>query len=257
MGRKEAFAKAKTVQDTLTAMWERFVFNFAFDHTVDEVMDLRGYESREMRQTLSEIKIFKTMSTAETASEFESKVSLLDLGLVSEQGTHLLNGRYVIPIRSLTGKVIALVGWYPDAKRYITTKTFGFTKSTTFFNLEHALPLAWSKFNGVVFLVEGMFDTLALRSLGLPVIGNMGVVLSNPKRELLRFFKHVVVISDGDATGYSYLPTGNKAWNYPATYVKLIGVKDSDDLVKGYTQVKESLLSVLHEKRSLIKWDFR
>ena len=258
MGRKEAFAKALVVQKSLEEVWSRLVFSCSFESTVQDLMLMRSYDSEEMFSTLSDIKVFRSTDIATLLSSIQlpEGITLRDLGLVSADGFHLLNGRYVIPVRSITSKITALVGWYPDMKRYITTQTFGFSKNTSFYNIEHALPLSWSKFGGAVFLVEGIYDTIALRSLGLPVLGNQGIVLSNAKIEILKFFKNVIAIPDGDASGAKVLPSGERPWNYPATFLQLVGVKDVDDLVKGYDSVKESLLGVLSDKRKLIKWDF-
>lgn len=162
------------------------------------------------------------------------------LGLVSENDNFLLGNRYVIPLRSISGDILAFIGWYPDYKKYITTPSLFFSKKTLFFNLDDAYIRSMNEFDGRVFLVEGIFDCISLRCLGLPAIATMGADISNYKSELLKVFKHITAISDNDKAGIHAL----KTWNLPpwSTRVSIRGnfqtpygelmVKDVDDLIK-------------------------
>ena len=98
---------------------------------------------------------------------------------------------------------------------------------------------------GLVYLVEGIFDTLSLRSLGFPVLGNMGLDMSLMKTEILSRFGKVIAIPDNDNAGRGTNPylsgisgKGKKmAWTIKNenVIVKLPkGVKVSDDFIKGF-----------------------
>lgn len=162
------------------------------------------------------------------------------LGLVSDSDNFLLNNRYVFPIRDIEGNILAFVGWYPDYKKYITTPSLFFSKKTLFFNLDDAYSRSMNEFDGRVFLVEGIFDCISLRCLGLPVVATMGADISIYKAELLKVFKHITAISDNDKAGIHAL----KTWDLPpwSTRVSIRGnfqtpygelrVKDIDDLIK-------------------------
>jgi len=54
---------------------------------------------------------------------------------------------------------------------------------------------------GMVIVVEGVFDYYALRTLNLPVLGSLGVFLSRQQLQYLQPFNKVIYISDADITG--------------------------------------------------------
>ena len=213
--------KVIEVRNGLTDVVDKLISVFSTDDVITEVMTLRKYiyspYAEEMRKTLKEVGIFKI----DYFSEIQIVVPDLTLedaklyGLVDRNGNYLLAGRYAIPIRDIAGKVTALVGWYPDVKKYITTSTYGFSKDGQFFNMEcfsKSFEGDYPKYKdeetgevlestGLVYLVEGIFDTLSLRSLGFPVLGNMGLDMSLMKTEILSRFGKVIAIPDNDNAG--------------------------------------------------------
>ena len=257
--------KVIEVRNGLTDVVDKLIAVFSTDDVIDEVMTLRKYiyspYAEEMRKTLKEVGIFKI----DYFSEIQIIVPDLTMedaklyGLVDRNGNYLLSGRYAIPIRDITGKVTALVGWYPDVKKYITTSTYGFSKDGQFFNMEcfsKSFDGDYPKYKdeetgevlestGLVYLVEGIFDTLSLRSLGFPVLGNMGLDMSLMKTEILSRFGKVIAIPDNDNAGRgtnpylnSFSGKGKKmAWTIKNENVIVQlpnGVKDSDDFIKGF-----------------------
>ena len=171
-----------------------------------------------------------------------------------------MNGRYIIPVEDLVGNLVALIGYFPDQKKYITTPSPYFSKLCQFFNYKHAYELSWKEFDGFVILVEGIFDCLSLRSLGLPVIATMGSTVSKEKGLLLRNFKKVLCIPDDDKTGRKALNRySSSGWKVPsnATFLRLHGgiyefangeslkCKDMDNFVSWYeaNDVRDILLS--------------
>lgn len=241
------------LREEFTDFYSRIAEVFSTEQTVSELMAQRRYTSDEMREVLKELKPIKNsvLSDMELIAQLSSYSTSSQWGLTTRNGNYLLADRYVLPIRDSRGLVTALVGWLPDERKYVTTPTYGFARDAQFFNIEEC-----RKYLGTsepVYLVEGIFDTLALRSLGLFSLGNMGLSLSPVKREILTRFGHVYAIPDNDAPGRSVLPyrdmdtpsKNGKWWIDNVTYVelKVDGMKDMDDLVR-FFDCKEDLLGL-------------
>lgn len=253
------------VRQELTEIVKNLIKVFSTDEIIEEVMELRGYHmsvyADKFRAMLKEVGVFKLdyFSEIELVAPKLTLERARVLGLVTEKGDYLLKGRYVVPIRDIANNVTALVGWYPDIKKYITTPTYGFSKDGQFFNIECYEKTMQGDFpkykdsngvelkncEGLVYLVEGIFDTLALRALGFPALGNMGLDLSMMKTYILSRFGKVIAIPDNDKAGMSankYLNQisgkGKKnQWVIENEHVIVSlfqGVKDVDDLIKGY-----------------------
>lgn len=257
--------KVIEVRNGLTDVTNKLISVFSTDEIIAEVMSLRKYNispyAKEMEKTLREVGIFKLDYISEIQFILPNLTNeqLKSFGLVDRNGNYLLAGRYAIPIRDITGKVTALVGWYPDVKKYVTTPTYGFSKDGQFFNMEcfqQSFDGEYPKYKdeetgeilestGLVYLVEGIFDTLSLRSLGFPALGNMGLDMSLMKTEILSRFGKVIGIPDNDNAGMGTNPYLNRISNKGKKLAWVIknenvivqlpkGVKDSDDFIKGF-----------------------
>ena len=149
--------------------------------------------------------------------------------------------------------MLTLIGYYPDYSKYITLPTKCFSKNILFFNIEDALERSWTTYNGVVFLVEGIFDALSLRAIDLPAIATMGNNVDFIKSELLKIFRKVVYIPDNDKTGRDALDRNNKikGWKVPynATGVKLQGSYENDGLVVPVKDIDKAI--TLYDAESL------
>lgn len=240
--------KVREVVDQLTAFFKDAVATFGGDLVISELMAYRSYNTQEMLDTLREVGVFKIDYLSDLTLAFPSVTldTLKTWGLVNDKGTFILGGRYVLPIRNISGKVIALVGWHPKggARKYVTTPTFCFSRDVSFFNLD-CYRYAWEKWDGTVFLVEGIFDTLSLRSLGLPAIGNQGLEMSKIKSIILSRFGKVISFPDNDSAGRSVNPYTNAVSGKGTKFIWRItnnnvfgylpqGVKDMDDFIKYY-----------------------
>lgn len=176
-----------------------------------------------------------------------------DLGLVTKDGKFLLDGRYVFPVKDMMGNILALIGWYPDDKKYITTPSYMFSKECLFYGMERLQKTGIGK---KYFLVEGIFDVLSLRSLGLNAVGMMGISSSKYKSILYGLFKRIIAIPDADAEGRKVLKTD--AWRIPmnGSYLTWEGIpaKDIDDLCKIIEEddIKLCLKDVWLEKDRII-----
>lgn len=257
--RTEAVALATKIRDEYTVFYNQVAAFYSSDAVIADLMRRREYTSPEMYQVLKEVGVTRVsyLSELDMAIPLSTFETLQYWGLTDRNGNYLLADRFVIPIRDIAGRVTALVGWFPDERKYITTPTFGFSKDAQFFNMEtyerhlHLLS-ADTDYKDNVYLCEGIFDTLSLRSLGLFGLGNMGLGLSPFKREILSRFGHIYAIPDADKAGRGVLPysgiDSRFKWklNQQATFVELHidGVKDVDDLIRDY-DCKTDLISLL------------
>lgn len=238
----------KQVRKDLTSFFEKVCKVYSTDAVILELMAHRKYYNQAMFDTLKSIGVFKVdyLSELTLIVPDVTNEQLKQFGLVSENGDYILSGRYVVPIKDIAGNVIALVGWHPKggSRKYVTTPTVGFSRDASFFNLD-CYSQAWEKWNGTVYLVEGIFDTLSLRSLGFAALGNQGLEMSPIKTQILSRFGKVVAIPDNDRSGKSVNPLTNKisgkgskfAWSIEndSVFVTLPqGVKDVDDFVKEF-----------------------
>ena len=197
------------------------------DSIVKEVCELRLYYNSHdrWRYILGKVGVAYVSSDNCDLDRLKGK-EFEDLALFSSSGHFLLEERYIIPIRDMLGNIIALVGWYPDSKKYITTPSKYFIKSCLFFGMEQ---LSSTGLGGNYFLVEGIFDCLNLRSLGFSAISMMGVSGSNVKKTLYGLFNKLVAIPDSDGTGRSVI--GSDKWSLPSngTYFRWVGSYQADD----------------------------
>lgn len=261
------------VRRSLTQCFNSLSAVFSTDEVIAEVMHLRRYATSPYRDSLfaylKAVGIFKVDSLYDILLTIPGlTVDVLKLfGFVTDSGAFLLDNRYIIPIRDIMGNVTALTGWYPDTKKYITTPTYGFSKEGQFFGME---TFQWSHTGGyltpvdaagepvspkgLTYLVEGIFDALSLQALGFPALANMGLTMSSYKSEILRRYGKVVVIPDNDKAGATASPyrglfgrggsrdslrpsASSTAWRITNENVVMRlpdGIKDVDDLIKGY-----------------------
>lgn len=210
------------------------------DRDVYEIMALRGYNTEEMYDVLKEIGVFKAGSLLDLIDRGCTFSDLSKFGVLSSNSMcYVVEGRYVIPVRDLMGRVVCWIGWYPDVKKYITTPTIGFSKSVNFFGIECLNDERFSK--EVVCVVEGIFDAIALRAYGLTALSAMGVTLSRYKVKVLKSYGTVVHIPDNDRQGNKARKSvfaggwGKYGWeieNELRVFNLPEGVKDVDDYIK-------------------------
>ena len=175
-----------------------------------------------------------------------------DLGLFSDTKNgrlFFLSGRYVLPIRDMSGNVIALVGWLDDGKKYLTTGSEYFSKSTLFYGMER-IPEG-----GPSFIVEGIFDRLAIQAAGYRAFATMGISTDKRKQVLYNLMGRVVGIPDSDREGRKVvendswgLPTGSSYFRWHGEYdfggdIGSKPIKDIDMFIKSFgTDYAHSLL---------------
>lgn len=176
-----------------------------------------------------------------------------DIGLF-KNGEFLLQNRFIFPVRDMLGNTIAFIGWFPDDKKYITTPSKLFSKSCLFYGMEQLLDTG---LGGKYFIVEGIFDTLSLRSIGVNALGMMGITSGRVKEGLYCLMSNIAACPDNDAQGKDVVE--NDKWHLPTygRYFKWIGddSKDIDELVNSYeaTDIKEFLMKAFLSKERVVK----
>ena len=263
MLQREVFPKYREYSKALIDCYNQMKPYFAED-SVETLCLMRGYPIGESAQ--HEFLKANPLGYFEVSDTSAFKEYPEELGLFSKQGEMLLNGRYIIPVTSVNGDLVSLIGYYADFKRYITLSTPFFSKAAMFFKFNEAYKLSWEQFNGVVFLVEGIFDCLSLWSVGLPCIATMGSSVSAIKGDLLKVFRKVIAIPDDDDTGRKALNRySRQGWKVPSNTVMVrfhggevniggveLACKDMDNFVTWFDEetVREYLLSFIdsHEE---------
>lgn len=263
MLQNQVFPYYKSCINDLDKLYEVISDSFKPDD-FDDLCRIRGYVGEEQQN------LVKSMQLGCCNIELDSleDIKLIeDFGIISKKGNIILNERYIIPVYDISGNLSSLIGYYPDVRKYITLPTPYFSKECMFFNFKQAYELSWRNYNGYVILVEGIFDCLSLRSIGLPCIATMGASVSAIKCELLKLFKKVLAIPDDDETGRAALNRySKKGWKVPynTTFLKFYGgtcsfdgnllhCKDMDNFVSWYEaeDVREILLSYYSSKEDI------
>lgn len=262
MRQSEVFPYYRKCVEEMEKRYDTIRMMFSDDY-VEELCKARGYVGDEQRNLIAQMELGScVIEDVELLGDMRK-----ELGLVSSKDNFLLNNRFVIRVDDMVGNLVALIGYYPDEKKYITTPSPFFSKECMFFNFKQAYELAWFEYGGLVFLVEGIFDCLSLRSLGLPAIATMGSSVSKLKGELLKFFKKVIAIPDNDKTGRKAINRYSKqGWKVPSntTIVKFEGglidigitkrvVKDMDNFVSWFDadDVRNTLLQFRDSKEDV------
>lgn len=222
-------------------------------NTYEELCSLRFYQEPSMVAALKTVGFIKLADTVDL-EPLKKLQSYSKLGLGTKTGRCLLEGRFVFPVKDMLGNILALIGWFPDEKKYITTPSKYFSRKHLFFGLEQ---LANSKHNNIAFVCEGIFDSISLRSLGYPAYATMGVELTKSKQLLYPLLGRTVIgVSDRDRAGSVVRDTDKWKCSKYLTWVgeyevdddeiENIRIKDIDDLVKLFDS--ESLKEVLEEE---------
>lgn len=181
-----------------------------------------------------------------------------DLGICTASGSFLLLGRFIVPVKDMLGNVIALIGWFKqEDKKYVTTPSRLFSKECLFFGMEQFKSGMGKRF----IIVEGIFDSLSVRSLGMRCLSMMGINSSRYKCELYNLMGDIVAVPDNDKEGRKVV--SEDSWLLPKrgkymTWSGLKDVKDIDDLVKCFdpVEVHDLLSDVFSEPDRIVNVKF-
>ncbi len=134
-----------------------------------------------------------------TARGIETRTAV-QFGVGFYGGSGIFAGRLVIPIHNERGELVAYCGRAVDGTQPRYRFPPGFAKSEFLFNLHRAAAAG----QPTVVVVEGFFDCLKLHQAGVPaVVALMGAELYEAqKRALLRHFRTIILMLDGDVAGH-------------------------------------------------------
>jgi DNA primase len=123
----------------------------------------------------------------------------VQFGVGFYRGTGILAGRLVIPIHNERGELVAYCGRAIDRSQPRYRFPSAFAKSEFVFNLHRAAAAG----QPTAVVVEGFFDCLKVHQAGVPaVVALMGAELYEPQKSaLLRHFRSIILMLDGDAAG--------------------------------------------------------
>jgi len=123
----------------------------------------------------------------------------VEFGVGFYPGPGLMQHRLVFPIEDEAGRLVGYCGRSLDGSEPRYRFPPRFSKSQLLFNLHRATTTRQAH----VVVVEGFFDCLKVYQAGFhSVVALMGSSLYEPQRELLvRHFRHVSLMLDGDAAG--------------------------------------------------------
>lgn len=162
----------------------------------------------------------------------------------------------LIPIQDLSQNIVGVVGWDINHKAraedgekglemYRTSNKFVMNKSHYFLTDTKLIESTFDK--SVIFVVDGVFDSISLNSIGIPAISLLGSNTSTTLYYFLRWYSYVYVIPDNDIAGFNLLKRLKQA--VPNVYgIYQPKAKDIDELLKLQPDTtKKQLLSLISE----------
>lgn len=246
--------------DNMKRAWLYLTKNGDTELAIESILAERTYEAGIMEPILREQGFVWVDFNEETLRPLRSLPE--ELGLFSDKGNLIFNGRYLFPVKDMVGNIVAIIGWYDDFKKYITTPGKYYSKSILLFGLEQ---MEEKRPEGS-FVVEGIFDSLCLRALGFRAFALMGVTAKLPQQALWSTIGRIVGIPDRDTQGRKQRKRDNWALPVGSSYLHWSGsvltedgdevpIKDIDDICKVFPPetVIEILTECLSEKKRQIK----
>lgn len=233
----------------------KYLNSCSYENTsvVNKMCELRGYSlDSSMPSMLKEIGFIYLDKKVFDETKLKLVDAKGDLGLFSSEGNFLLTTRFIFPVRDMLGNIIALIGWFPDEKKYITTPSRLFSKQGIFFGIEQLKTTGIGK---KYFLVEGIFDCISVRSLGFNCVALMGISANNNSKVLYTLFNRLVAIPDNDKQGRQVIE--KDLWYLPSSgsYLRWkVNIKDIDDMIKNY-DMADTLADALNEKGRILVID--
>ena len=186
-------------------------------------------------------------------------------GLLDRYGRDLLRNRLIVPIMDRLGRPIAFAGRTMLARgvpKYLNTANSPiFQKKFALYNFDDALRVARHSGKRQVVVVEGYFDVIRIASISedVPVVGKMGIALSEQQMQLLTKFDEIVLIPDGGQ--HAIDDTARHLFSFPKVFAeKAIGVyvvtlpdgTDPDSLLVGADA--STLRALLASKMEAYEW---
>lgn len=236
-------------------VWQ-YLYDTSFEvgSVIDEICSLRNYDLEgnmpEMLDTIGFVYSNPEQFNSDVIKGFDDG----SLGLFSEEGKFILKDRFIFPVKDMLGNVIALIGWLPDEKKYITSSSKLFSKKSLFFGMEQLKKTGIGK---PYFLVEGIFDCISVRSLGFNCVALMGITVTQYTEVLFSLFKRLVAIPDNDKEGRKVVQEDK--WKIPSnsSYFRWNGRAKDIDLLCSRYEMTDTLSDLLQRKERIINSEVR
>lgn len=240
--------------------WRYFTQQGDHEKAVSDILEQRLYEPALMEGTLREQGFVWVDFDDEKLEPLRRLPE--NLGLFSDKGNLIFNRRYLFPVRDMVGNIVAIIGWFDDFKKYVTTPGEYYSKSILLYGLEQ---IGEKRPEGS-FVVEGIFDSLVLRALGFRAFALMGVSSKRAQESLWPLLRRIVAIPDNDKQGRKQRKADN--WSLPigSSYLYWVGklltedgeevpLKDIDDVCKIFPtdELKQLLTASLAERERQIR----
>lgn len=227
--------------------------SYEVNSVVGKICELRGYSlESNMPDMLKKIGFVYLDPEVFNQDKLKKLDADRALGLYTSKGNFLLMGRFIFPVKDMLGNVIALIGWFPDDKKYITTPSKLFSKKGLYFGLEQ---LGETGIGKDYFIVEGIFDSISVRAQGFNCVALMGISVSNYTEVLYSLFKRVVGIPDNDIEGRKVVKEDKWRLPYNSKYLRWNGnLKDIDDMLK-YYDMSDIFKEVWNEPENIVTID--
>lgn len=162
-------------------------------------------------------------------------------------GKCTLTGSMVMPLRTVSGDLLGYLKNNPKAiDKYNYPEKRGFDKNKYLQTTKQAYAKGFQE--GYMCIVEGVYDEMAVSSLGIPCTSLAGSSLGFNKKMLLDFFNTKLIISDNDKAGKTLFAECKKLFTG-----KVIAVKVPEKDVDKYLRVEDNarnLVSVIQKHKN-------
>ena len=155
-------------------------------------VEVKGEEKKQVKQCPSPMTVDPWHHTLEDRGLSYELAEKFGMGYCSRGYFH---DRIVVPVHDAEGKFSGYIGRATNAMepKYLLPK--GFALGKMLFNLHRVKDVER------VVVVEGVFDAVRVHAAGFPVVALLGSQVTEAQADLLRKFKSVVYLFDGDDAG--------------------------------------------------------
>lgn len=218
---------------TVQLKYKELVKYLAQDETQQESLKVLAKKRNMPLKSIIRRGIFCVFDTDELSFLLEEwGLSFEDAFGKDREDVRLLNEGFIIPVLDSSYRIIFFVNYNWErggARKYLNVYPDEFSKNGMNMKMFGAHNLAQAVKEDWIVVVEGMFDTVRLESVGIPAMSLMGTKLLEYHKRFLSRFTRVVYVSDTDGQGITGWRNVNKGLDnvihFPITSIE----KDVDE----------------------------
>ena len=229
-------------------------------------MDLLVNERGLIKQTIGVFSIGFSDGGVHEGMSRAYKTELQEIGILNEKGNDRNWSRITFPIHNKDGELLGFMGRQTsegDVKYLLPADSPRLHKSEILFNLHRALSCIKSE--KFVYIVEGVFDVMALWQVGIRnVVAPLGATLTLDQLNVItNYTDRFVLAFDGDVAGFkanlraTKLITEHMRENKPEWTLKsgvaLLGLDEGKD-VGDYLKLPNELEAVIDQKYTFVDY---